>query len=349
VLEHPEYVVKTAEGKPRIAPRVLSEYHMLDWTRADFRARVLKQLAHMVSPKGLNADGVKIAGHKFLPEPSDTVADRSYGRGDGYLLRVLQEISATLKKARADAPIYLPCANPLFAPYFDIVRLGNTSEVNHEFYVQRAEVASYLMPDKPIDTDDWAAFAKMIGGPTFMKAVTGVPDIFGALYRGDGRWRGNGAPGGAPMTITKEQYRIIAAAWKVYGFSVGADRSSLRVDFDRLEFSTTAKVGPKARTYQGGNILAVSNGNSIYLTGLQDTTAIIDLPARFKVAKVTRLLHSGKAEAVPFTKCLRNKVLFPLLSCRDETLYYQVKRKAQWRPVARMERRGPGSRRSNVP
>jgi len=322
----PEFLVKDASGAPRSVNRSGRDYFLLDWTNARAREQTLAKVRAMVAPGGLGADGIKIAGTKFLPEPTDATSDRSYGFGEGYLLSVLRDIRDAVRGANADAAISLACLNPLFEPYFDIARMGNTSEVNHDLHVLRAETCSWLMPDVPVDTDDWASYQKVIGTTTFIKAVAGIPNVFSAFYRGDGRLKVQGAPGGHPVTPMPEQYRTISAAWKMYEFAWAARRGKLHIDYDRMEFSTDpgAADGQFVRTYQGGNVLAVYAGKDIYLASLLDAKVVIDVPEGFEVRSVERVGRDGARSAVDYRKVLKTRILFQALSSRDETWYYDV-------------------------
>ncbi|MBN1673431.1 MAG: alpha-galactosidase [Kiritimatiellae bacterium] len=323
---HPDWLVRDADGNPRRIARSGREHHLFDWSASGFRAHIRGALAHMVGPDGLNADAVKVSGTKFLPAPEDRHSDPGYGRGEQYLLAVLRDIHAAVKAADPDAPVFLACLNPLFGAYFDIVRAGNTSEVNHDLHVLRAATASRLLPGKPVDTDDWAAYQKVIGTTTFIKALAGIPNIFSAFYRGDGRLKVQGAMGGNPLRISKEQYHVISTAWRLYEMSRGIDRARLHIDYERMEFSTRREGDtPFVRTYQGGNILAVYNGPDIYLTSLLDTKAVIDLPAGRRATAVQRCDRNGRTENTPFHDCKGNRILFDARSCRNATLYYHIR------------------------
>ncbi len=347
--QHPEFLVKDDKGKLRMITHGGTNYCLFDWTNPQCRDFIRDRVTHMLSAEGLNADGIKVAGTKYLPEPGDLLGSTgvspvsekhkkdtaetavlpdktaSYGRGERYLFNVLRDLHGFVKAAKPSAPIYLACMNPLFEQFFDIIRLGNTSEVNHDVYVQRSATCSALMPGRIIDTDDWAAFQKVIGATTFAKAVCGVPNIFSAFYRGEGRLKVQGAMGGCPVRIEDEQYRVLSAAWKLYEFSRGADRGNLRVDFDRMEFSA-GQPGDKCfvRTYQGANILAVYRGRDIYLASLLDAKAIINLPSGFEIERIERIDRDGAKSDVEWKKCLGDKAIFKALSSRDQTYYYQI-------------------------
>lgn len=324
--EHSEFLVRDQEGKPRTVSHGGTNFCLFDWTHEGVRQFIEGKIAHMLSMDVLSADGIKIAGTKYLPEPTDKVNDASYGRGELYLFSVLRDLHGFVKATKPTAPMYLACMNPLFEQVFDVIRLGNTSEVNHDVYVQRSATCSALMPGRVIDTDDWAAFQKVIGATTFLKALCGVPNIFSAFYRGEGRLKVQGAMGGCPVRIEPEQYRVLSAAWKLYEFSREADRSKLRVDFDRMEFSA-GKPGDKCflRTYQGGNILAAYCGRNIYLASLLDARAIIDLPGGFAIDRIERIDRDGATSEVEWKKCLGDKAIFTVQSSRDQTYYYHIK------------------------
>jgi hypothetical protein len=283
----------------------------------------------MLSKTGLNADGIKLSGTKFALAPGSQPADPSYGQGERYLLAVLRDIHRRVKSVKADAPIFLNCLNPLFAPYFDIVRAGNTSEVNHDLHVLRAASASWLMPGKLIDTDDWAAYGKVIGATSFIKAVAGIPDLFSAFFRGDGRVRVGGAAGGHPMKMTAEQYHVLSAARKIYELAGPVDRGRLNVDYDRMEFSTGGAIDkpPFLRTYQGGNVLAAYTDQAIYVASLPDDKCVIDLPAGFEIESLERVDRSGGCETAAYRRCLGDKLLFEARSSREDVFYYRIRRK----------------------
>jgi len=323
---HPDWLVHDTDNALRTVERSGREYHLFDWSCEALRGHLDQKIRAMLGHDGLNADGLKIAGTKFLPDPTDRMAAPEFGFGESYLLAALQNLRAFVREVDGAAPIFLPCQNPLFADCFDVVRLGNTSEVNHELYVQRAETASWLLPEKPIDTDDWAAWQKTIGATTFVKALTGIPNVFSAFYRGDGRIKVQGALGGCPVHMPAELYRVVAAAWKLYAFAPTTDRARLQVDFERMQFAAGRPESPPfIRSYQGGNTLAVYSKQDVYLASLLDTTLIIDPPKGFEPKTLERIDHNGNAEPTPFQRCLGGKLMFEARSSRDDTWYYQLR------------------------
>jgi len=324
---HPEFLLTGADGEAVTITRSGRDYYLFDWSEPSLRRFILERLAEMLGAGALDADGIKISGTKFLPPADARFAQPAFGAGERYLLAVLQEIHQAVKQAKPDAPICLACLNPLFRRTFDIVRLGNISEINHDLYVSRAETASYLLPGMPIDTDDWACWQKVIGDQTFRKAVCGVPNLFSSRFRGDGRFRWGGALGGNPVSITPQQYRVIAAAWRLYEASKDIPRGELQVDFDRMEFSTARRDDGCVRTYQGGFVLAVYRRESIELASLLAGKVIIDLPEGFEVEAVEAIDFDGGAQAVEHRIVLGNRLVFTAASSRDQWITYRIKRK----------------------
>jgi hypothetical protein len=324
-----DFLLKDSSGSPRKVNRGGRDYFLFDWSGEACRSGLLEQVAAMVSAVGLNADGVKLSGTKFALPADAQLADPSFGRGERYLLGVLRDIHGCIQAVKPEAVISLNCLNPLFGSYFDVVRAGNCSEVNHDCHVLRAATASWLMGDKLIDTDDWAAYGKVLGATTFAKVVAGIPNLFSAFYRGDGRVRVAGAAGGHPMQMTAEQYHILSAAWRIYELAGAVDRAGLNVDYERMEFSTAGDIDrpPFLRTYQGGNVLAAYTGSAIYVTSLLDETCLIDLPRGFEIASFDRIDRTGSSETVAWRRCLTDKALFQARSCREDTFYYQIRRK----------------------
>lgn len=327
------WFVKDGDGEVAKVVRSGREYYLFDWSVGEAREYVGGKLRAMVSEDGLNADGVKVAGVKYLLEEGWRLSNNSYGFGESYLFAVIRDIHSFVKKADKNAAIFLACLNPLYDGLFDVVRLGNTSEVNHDLHVLRGWTASWLLPSKVIDTDDWAAYQKVVGTTTFIKVVAGVPNVFSSECRGDGRLRVQGAPGGHPVTISDEQYGVMRAAWKMYELSAGVDRGELHIDYDRMEFWTSDVDGigtDYVRTHQGGNTLAVYTDGKMWVATLIDGKIAVDLPRGFEVGVIERVGVDGAREAVEFMEFDGGngiKILFKAASSRGDTWYYEIKGK----------------------
>jgi hypothetical protein len=251
----------------------------------------------------------------------------SYGFGESYLHAVVRDIYTRVKSVNPEAAVSLACLNPLFGPVFDMARMGNCSEVNHEVHCARAHTASWLLGDKPIDTDDWASYQKMVGGLTFVKAVAGMPGIFSAWRRGDGRMRFRGAVGGSPVRMPPDLYNVIATCWALYGFSAAIDRRCLTIDFDRGAFST--RLGDNASrvaALYGGNVLCVQTAGAVWASSLLDMRIVIELPFPAARASIRHVSLGGSSENIAFTSVADTNVCFGAVSCRTAPGYYHITR-----------------------
>jgi hypothetical protein len=321
----PGELVLAASGEPVRVSRGSRDYCLRDLSAPSAREKLARALAGLTDPNGLGADGIKLVGTKYLPPGDARPANPAYGVGEAYLLSACRDVSAAVKQGNPAAIVTLACLNPLFGSCFDVMRMGNTSEVNHDLHVLRAATASRLMPHKPIDTDDWAAYGKVLGATTFIKVVAGSPNLFSAFYRGDGRLRFQGAMGGHPMALTDEQYRVLSAAWTLHEKSQGIVRGKLAIDYDRMEFSSERRNGaPFVRTFHGGNVLAVFLEREAWLASLLDEPVVLELPAGFELTSIERVDRSGAREQVAFRRCLSNKVLLNVRSSREDTLVYHL-------------------------
>ena len=321
-----DYFSRDRSGELNTLSRSGEDYYLFDWSNTALRKVLKEKLMAMFDREGLNADGLKISETKLFPEYHDQYADPGYGVGEKYLEAVFKDIHSYVKEADAHAPIFLPCLNPLFEMYFDIVRLGNISEVNHDLYVYRAETASYLMPGRPIDMDDWACYQKVIGVTTYLKALCGIPNLYSSKYRGDGRDFYMGARGGHPVETHDEQFHVLASAGALYQKSKSILRNELKIDFDSMTFQAGPADKAHLRTYQGGNVLAVYQEKEIFFGSLLDGTVVIELSGNFRVSGIDRILDDGSTEKAEYRLCLTHKIVIQAKSSRyNNTLYYHIK------------------------
>ncbi len=319
------FVIKDKSGELKTVSSGGQDYYLFDWSNKELRKVLKEKLMYMFDQEGLNADGLKISETKLFPSYEDQVTEPGYGVGEKFLEAVFKDINSYVKEADDQAPIFLACLNPLFQQYFDIVRLGNISEVNHDLYVSRAEIASRLMPGKPIDMDDWACYQKVIGVTTYLKALCGIPNLYSSKYRGDGRVRFMGAMGGHPVETSEEQFNVLASAEALYQKSKTIARNELKIDFDSMTFLAGPYDKEHLRTYQGGNVLAVYKNKDIFFCSLLDSKVILQLPDNFRVVSINRILDDGSTEKTEYKPCFTNKILIHAKSSRfNRTSYYHI-------------------------
>jgi hypothetical protein len=173
--------------------------------------RIVKQ---MLSPDGLDADGLKI---DFTARTPSGRALTSHGPGWGIALlhRLLDIVYTAAKEAKPDALIVTHTPHPSFVDVTDMIRLNDMLLVDAHSPVPpvvpqmryRADVVRAACPEVPVDTDDWCVpdlatwraylDAKLDFGVPALYYVshvdaTGEPfeqDDYEALRRAWTRWR----------------------------------------------------------------------------------------------------------------------------------------------------------------
>lgn len=148
----PDACVRTADGIP-IA---------VDPNDDDAMRTVTDGIRAMLSPDGLDADGLKIdftartpSGATLVHEPGDW--------GVALLRRLLADVRHTAKAARPDALLIGQVPEPTLAPLVDMIRLNDVLRLDDPTPTvsivpqmrYRAEVVRAACPDHLIDTDDW--------------------------------------------------------------------------------------------------------------------------------------------------------------------------------------------------
>jgi hypothetical protein len=129
-------------------------------------ADLLRELMHeLMSPAGLDADGLKVDFTATTPSGSSLAAHGGLW-GISLLHELLRVVYDGAKSAKPDALVITHTPHPAFADVTDMVRLNDMlrlddpGEIRPETVVpqmrHRAAVAAAALPDRLIDTDDWA-------------------------------------------------------------------------------------------------------------------------------------------------------------------------------------------------
>jgi hypothetical protein len=148
----PELCVRNPDGDP-VA---------LDPSNPAAREELRRIVAQMLSPDGLDADGLKI---DFTARTPSGRALTSHGPGWGIALlhQLLEVVYGAAKEAKPDALIVTHTPHPSFADVTDMIRLNDMLLVDADSPVPpvvpqmryRADVVRAAVPELPIDTDDW--------------------------------------------------------------------------------------------------------------------------------------------------------------------------------------------------
>ena len=171
----PELCIRNAEGVP-IA---------VDPTNAATREEVARQLAALLGPAALDADGLKVDFTARTPS-GHALSTHGDGWGIALLHELLDVVYRAAKDAKPDALIITQAPHPAFADVADMIRLndmigGQASVVPQMAF--RAELVRAALPELLIDTDDWripslAAWREYLE----VKPDLGVPSLYYATH-----------------------------------------------------------------------------------------------------------------------------------------------------------------------
>jgi hypothetical protein len=149
----PELCMRNADGAP-IA---------FDPTNPDAREQLRQSVTQMLSPDGLDADGLKVDFTARTPSGAAVSTDGP-GWGIALLHDLLALVYAAAKEAKPDALIITHTPHPSFADVTDMIRLNDMLRLGDPGprppivpqMRYRAEVARASCPELLIDTDDWS-------------------------------------------------------------------------------------------------------------------------------------------------------------------------------------------------
>jgi hypothetical protein len=169
--------------------------------------------AEMLSPDGLDADGLKV---DFTAQTPSGPGLRRAGDewGVALLHRLLAVVYGAAKAAKPDSLVITHAASPLFADVTDMVRLNDLMRLSDPDpftpavaqMTHRARVAASIEPGMLIDTDDWCMPSRAEWRAWLeAKPALGVP----ALYYATGIDHSDEA-------FTDDDYAAIRSAWQRY-------------------------------------------------------------------------------------------------------------------------------------
>jgi hypothetical protein len=156
----------------------------LDPCNAATREFVRDMVERLLSPSGLDADGFKLDFTARTPA-GRALAHAGGAWGIALLHELLAVFYAAAKEAKPDALVITHTVHPAFADVTDMIRLndmlGGGDVVEQMTF--RADVARAVLPELPIDTDDWRIPDKR-SWRAFLEAKPqiGVPSLYYATH-----------------------------------------------------------------------------------------------------------------------------------------------------------------------
>ena len=166
----PELCVRNADGVP-VA---------LDPDNTTTRDMLRASLAQLLSPDGLDADGLKV---DFTARtPTGRALEHAGGAwGIALLHELLAVVYAAAKEAKADALVVTQSPHPAFVDVTDMIRLNDVfgGQPLVEQMQFRADVVRAVCPELPIEADDWRVPDKASWRAFLdVKSEIGVPSLY---------------------------------------------------------------------------------------------------------------------------------------------------------------------------
>jgi hypothetical protein len=185
------------------------------------RAIIEDAVTHMLSPDGLNADGLKI---DFTARTPSGTALRHAGPSWGFdlLHELLAIVYRTAKRVRPDSLIVTHTPDPGFVDVTDMIRLNDVLHLDHpegltppagaprsavvDQMTYRARVVHAACPEMPVDTDGWCLPSEDdLAAYAAAAPRLGVP----ALYYADRLDLHDGA-------VSEATWASVAESWATY-------------------------------------------------------------------------------------------------------------------------------------
>jgi hypothetical protein len=171
----PELCVRTPAGEP-VA---------VDPSNREAREAIAAQMARLIGPDGVDADGLKI---DFTARtPSGGALEHAGGAwGIALLHELLAVVRDAVKAAKPDALLVTQTPHPAFVDVADMIRLNDMIGGHDSVVAQmrfRADVIRAACPELLVDTDDWripslAAWREYLE----IKPELGVPSLYYATH-----------------------------------------------------------------------------------------------------------------------------------------------------------------------
>lgn len=171
----PELCIRTPDGLP-VA---------IDPTNPAARDALTRQLAELMSPAGLDADGLKV---DFTARTPSGHALSQHGRGWGIALlhELLAVVYRAAKAAKPDALVITQAPHPAFVDVADMIRLNDMIGGHDSVVPQmrfRADVTRATVPELLVDTDDWRVPSREAWREYLdVKPELGVPSLYYATH-----------------------------------------------------------------------------------------------------------------------------------------------------------------------
>jgi len=326
--QHPDWMVKDRSGEPlqRHLSWLMKDTYIPDYTHPKMREHAGAVMRYMISPQGLDADGLKYDCTHVGPSLDNTYHDPPWGIGERMQYKTMKLIYDAVKDAKHDALVENSSANPFYNDVQDLCRLNDASTYCSSIYEERAWVA-WLAGANVCDTDDWSAFKKYFVRLNLKKAVFGTPTLYGVKWRGAGR-RG-GPPGGYPVPIEQGDYNRVSSIFNVYLHSPIDATQERFMDPDNKVYWRKFTSGRLAGFYSaaglsGNDAIATYRDEAARICAIVDCPLVMPVPPGCKELTLAAVYRDGRRAAAAFTR-RGDTIIFDAQSSAGDLSHYELK------------------------
>jgi hypothetical protein len=325
--EHPEIGVKKRDGKPFFVVRFGTEVnYQSDFTHPAMRELCVKDIEFMLSPAGLDADGIKVDCTHQPPTIDNVFFDPSWGTGELMHYRASKLMYDTAKRIKADACINATAGNPLFNRTYDLHRIHDALEYNLDAYEERAW-AAWLCGAGMSDLDDWPSYDLYTVRANLRKIAYGVPSLYAAKKRGTERkikvsW-------GYSASVREDELELLSSLYGIYAKVPASLEQRVHIDPFRKEFWRCHGTGKlngffAATTLSGNQAAAVYDESRAYVVSITDAPLVVPLPPGAHDVAVSRLGRDGGSTPVETFEVIDGSVVFETCRCARDVRWFEV-------------------------
>ena len=324
---NPDIVVNKKEGGKYFVLRFKTQkYFQSDYTHPDMRKAALKDIQFLLSPEGLDADGIKVDCTHQPPLIHNVFYDPSWGLGERFHYKASKFIYDEAKKIKPDCCINATAGNPFFNNTYDIHRIHDALEYNVDAYEERAW-AAWFCETGMYDLDDWPSYDLYTVRSNLRKIAYGVPSIYAARKRGGERK--TKCSFGYAKTVTEPELELMSTFLNIYDQApVDYHNQEIHIDPFRKIFWRKYKKGKlkdfyAATTVCGNQAAAVYHEEGAKIACIADEAITIPVPPKAEGFELLAVKRDGSTEQIDF-ETLDHEILFEAKRCAGELKYYQL-------------------------
>ncbi|MFA6134736.1 MAG: TIM-barrel domain-containing protein [Phycisphaerae bacterium] len=324
---HPEIGVKKRDGTPFFVTRFGSEInYQSDFTHPAMRELCRSDLEFMLSPQGLNADGIKIDCTHQPPTIDNVFHDPSWGTGEMFHYRASKFMYDAAKQIKPACCINATAGNPLFNRTYDVHRIHDAMEYNLDAYEERAW-AAWMCGAGISDLDDWPSYDLFTVRANLRKIAYGAPSLYAAMRRGTGRRPK--ASWGYAVTPSQEELELLGSLYEVYAKAPVDLSQAVTIDPFRKVFCRRYSAGPlagfyAATTLAGNQAVAVYDAQAAHVVSISDIAVAVPLPRGARDVRLAMLDRSRGAVEIADCQVIDDSLIFQARRCSGEVKCYRI-------------------------